>query len=314
MRALSGASIVAIAAACHAANAAYCRSIGDDSQPSWDKAPDWQRASALAGVEFHLANPAAGDAASHENWMQDKLADGWKLGEAKDAKKKEHPCLVPFDQLPPEQQFKDALFRTVVHSMAAGLAPLGGQLTALSTALMERGLVKPEDADADGFDPVAVAISAIDVHREEVTRLMRVAAGHKGQATRARAQAAAAMPARLRKFGPVDKQLPPGDLLELIAAAETVELAFTDGRTELKGLAPRTIEGGAAAWQLTSRGRLRLNVPELTILGPGPDKSAWQLGGYALLADGEQIAWQARDPVMIAPGTRHEFRDDVIFG
>lgn len=31
-----------------------------------------------------------------------------------------HHCLVPFDRLPPEQQFKDRLFRTIVHAAAYG--------------------------------------------------------------------------------------------------------------------------------------------------------------------------------------------------
>lgn len=144
--------------------------------------------------------------------------------------------------------------------------------------------------------------------------LKRSVAAQKGQVTKARAALDAQRPAKPRKFEPIAKPLPAGELLDLIGAAETVELAFVDGEREIRGLAPRTIEGGVSAWQATSRGRLRLNVPSLEILGPGPDKSAWRLGGYALLLDGEHIASIERDPVLIAPGTRHEFKDDVIFG
>ncbi len=39
-----------LAAAAHIANRAYCHAIGDDSQPLWDDAPDWQKASARNGV------------------------------------------------------------------------------------------------------------------------------------------------------------------------------------------------------------------------------------------------------------------------
>ena len=49
--------------------------------------------------------------------MKQKLDDGWKYGPVKDAEKKEHPCLVPFEQLPKEQQAKDYLFRGAVHAM-----------------------------------------------------------------------------------------------------------------------------------------------------------------------------------------------------
>lgn len=131
--------VTAIAMACHAANAAWCEYGGDTSQKPWAEAPDWQRDSAIVGVEFHLANPDAGDAASHERWMEHKLAAGWKFGAVKDEKKKTHPCLVPFDQLPPEQQFKDRLFRTLVHATAGGFGPLAdedeGQILLLTTQM-----------------------------------------------------------------------------------------------------------------------------------------------------------------------------------
>lgn len=106
---------IAIAMMCHAINAAYCQSMGDDSQPTWEDAPDWQRNSAIAGVEMHLANPDATPEQSHESWYAQKEAEGWTYGEVKDAEKKEHPCFLPYDELPIEQKAKDYLFRTTVH-------------------------------------------------------------------------------------------------------------------------------------------------------------------------------------------------------
>ena len=112
------ATLTALAEVTHEANRAWCEHNGDTSQPYWASAPDWQKASAIEGVAFHLRNPAAGDSASHDAWMAHKLADGWIYGETKDpeATPPTHPCLVPFDQLPPEQRFKDKLFRTIVHA------------------------------------------------------------------------------------------------------------------------------------------------------------------------------------------------------
>lgn len=106
-----------IAAIAHAINLAYCQSLGDNSQPEWADAPDWQKQSALYGVEMHLANPDATPEQSHKSWLKQKLADGWKYGKVKDADKKEHPCCVPYDELPPEQKAKDYLFRGVVHAL-----------------------------------------------------------------------------------------------------------------------------------------------------------------------------------------------------
>lgn len=107
-----------IARVCHEVNRAYCKALGDESQPAWEAAPDWQANSAMKGVELHLRNPELGPEASHESWMRQKLEDGWVYGETKDALKKTHPCIMEFAFLPPEQQAKDHIFRAVVHALA----------------------------------------------------------------------------------------------------------------------------------------------------------------------------------------------------
>ena len=109
-----------IARTCHEVNRAYCQALGDMSQPAWEDAPEWQRASARLGVELHVSGDH-GPEASHESWMEQKLEGGWKYGPVKDPERKEHHCIVPFDQLPREQQAKDFLFRAVVHSLKDGV-------------------------------------------------------------------------------------------------------------------------------------------------------------------------------------------------
>lgn len=106
-----------IAQVAHEINKAYCEAIGDNSQTSWEDAPQWQKESAVKGVIFHMENPDAGADASHNSWMQQKIEDGWVYGPVKDAEKKQHPCIVPFEMLPNEQKAKDYLFRQVVHSL-----------------------------------------------------------------------------------------------------------------------------------------------------------------------------------------------------
>ncbi|MFH2219092.1 MAG: RyR domain-containing protein [Pseudomonadota bacterium] len=49
--------------------------------------------------------------------MDQKVRDGWKYGPVKDPDKKEHPCCVPFAELPVEQQAKDFIFRAVIHAL-----------------------------------------------------------------------------------------------------------------------------------------------------------------------------------------------------
>jgi hypothetical protein len=106
-----------IARVCHEVNRAYCEALGDFSQPVWEEAEEWQRQSAFNGVEMHLQNPTAGPEQSHESWLAEKEANGWTFGEVKDAKKKTHPCMVPFSRLPVEQQAKDYIFRAIVHAL-----------------------------------------------------------------------------------------------------------------------------------------------------------------------------------------------------
>ena len=80
--------IVRIAEACHSVNKAYCESIGDNSQPEWADAPEWQRDSAISGVQFHLGNPDSKPSDSHKSWMAEKLEAGWVFGDAKNPEKK----------------------------------------------------------------------------------------------------------------------------------------------------------------------------------------------------------------------------------
>lgn len=109
----------ACARAAHEVNKTYCEALGDNSQPSWEDAPDWQRSSAKNGVAGALAGNSA--AASHASWLEEKRLAGWKWGPVKNPEKKEHPCMVAYNELPPEQQMKDKLFLQSVQIMAMAL-------------------------------------------------------------------------------------------------------------------------------------------------------------------------------------------------
>jgi hypothetical protein len=110
-------SIELIAQVAHEINRAYCQAIGDDSQPCWDDAPAWQQNSAVDGVLAHMREPLTPEE-SHEKRTEYKLKEGWKYGPVKDPVKKEHPCMVPYEQLSQEQRVKDYLFKAVVNTLA----------------------------------------------------------------------------------------------------------------------------------------------------------------------------------------------------
>lgn len=113
--------IEAIARICHEANRAYALATGEDPSvvfPGWTEAPESIRQSAIIGVRRALAGE--GPRALHESWCATKQADGWVYGKVKDLVAKIHPCLVPYDDLPVEQQRKDDLFAAIVKTLAHG--------------------------------------------------------------------------------------------------------------------------------------------------------------------------------------------------
>lgn len=44
---------------------------------------------------------------THEVWSQNRMQDGWTYGEVRDDEKMQHPCLVPYDQLPEREKDYD---------------------------------------------------------------------------------------------------------------------------------------------------------------------------------------------------------------
>jgi hypothetical protein len=104
----------------HEANRAFCLAIGDTSQPSWDNAPDWQKTSTrngVIGVLIHGNTPED----SHISWLKEKTDTGWKYGPVKDPEKKEHPCILPYNQLPVADRMKDHVFVKTVTSVGESL-------------------------------------------------------------------------------------------------------------------------------------------------------------------------------------------------
>ena len=127
--------IESAAEAAHEANRIYCAAIGDTSHVPWKDAPEWQRRPTIEGVTAILSGATTEQ--SHERWCESKRRDGWTFGPVKDAVAKTHPCIVPYDDLPPEQRAKDGLYLAVVRGMAAALGvrvlDLGGGVRAVAT-------------------------------------------------------------------------------------------------------------------------------------------------------------------------------------
>jgi hypothetical protein len=106
-----------VARICHEVNRAYCKGIGDDSQPPWEDAPEWQR---QATFELFASGAKSTAEERHDQWCESKHKAGWIYGAVKDATASPptHPCLVPYAELPPEQRTKDALLNAIITSYA----------------------------------------------------------------------------------------------------------------------------------------------------------------------------------------------------
>jgi hypothetical protein len=315
--------VLAIAMLCHAANAAYCSSIGDTSQVPWEQAPDWQKESAVEGVEFCLANPDAPASAKHDSWMAEKVAAGWVYGKKKDpeASPPTHPCIVAFDKLPTEQQFKDVLFKSIVAACAS---------TGEDIVLVER------DGNTPGLDPefakeletatqqLSDLQTAFDAERaqwaaERESLLTDTAAAldARDKAEKAAKSAKAKVstgdkPASPRKVGELKDgaSLSGDELRAAIATADKVEIVLSDGKREIAGTTPIVAEG--EVWREHVRGYMLRDPVEVS--GPQAGQAGFQIDGYALLIDGKQVAYTKRsDPVNVAGGSKVSLADDIFF-
>lgn len=94
--------------------------VQGDPWPSapWDEADAYQVRQVVAGVAEALADPGITPERSHQLWCDRMRADGWRYGPVKDAGRKTHPCLLPWDGLPAGAQMKDRLFLAIVAALA----------------------------------------------------------------------------------------------------------------------------------------------------------------------------------------------------
>jgi hypothetical protein len=46
---------------------------------------------------------------THDNWANERIKMGWKFGDKRDDRRKEHPCLVPYEELPESEKEHDRI-------------------------------------------------------------------------------------------------------------------------------------------------------------------------------------------------------------
>lgn len=113
---IDGSRIDLIARVAHDANRAYCEAINDFVPEHWHRIEDEDRHAKRQGVIRVLRGATAAEL--HKQWAEHKLLGGWRYGKEKDELQKLHPCLLPYEQLPAAQRYKDTLFASVVKALS----------------------------------------------------------------------------------------------------------------------------------------------------------------------------------------------------
>lgn len=108
---------VQIACIAYTANRALCGALNEPVPPDWFEADKHIQLGYINGVLFRRDNSHAPVSAQHEQRLNDKYRAGYSYGPFKDDKARTHPCMVPFERLPAEQQAKDRLFVAIVNAL-----------------------------------------------------------------------------------------------------------------------------------------------------------------------------------------------------
>jgi len=201
-------------------------------------------------------------------------------------------------------------------AQAGGAAPEQGEvnpghpdsvaLATIHAGLIERGLV------FEAEDGKTIDVQALEVIDQLLAERDALAKAAKAAASAPRASRGTAAG---RKCGPSDKLVLNTEddrklMLELIGDAETVEVVFSNGKSEIAGMAPVVLTG--SAFRLGIAG-LQLTLDELIVHGPAGGQAGFELAGYGLFLDGKPVAWRARDKLVIPPGAQMNLASDIVF-
>jgi len=92
-------------------------SVGGVVHRSWEGLPKYrQRWYLEIGIDL-LVRPGLGPDFMHESWLKQKTRQGWKYGEKKNTKTKEHPFMVPYYELPLERKLMYIVFRATLTAL-----------------------------------------------------------------------------------------------------------------------------------------------------------------------------------------------------
>lgn len=110
--------LIGIAKAAHYANALVCDVLNDGMEPlPWEATTEDYKNILINDVAMVLSTPNPTPEQYHENWLKVKRSEGWIYGEKKNDETKEHPFLVPYNQLTVNQRVNYSVFVSFVKSL-----------------------------------------------------------------------------------------------------------------------------------------------------------------------------------------------------
>jgi hypothetical protein len=113
-----------IAKVIHSANRAYVDAIGGRAvNLTWEEIREEERQGLIKAVASMIVNPQLPET-SHEQWCLAREKEGWTKDVRYDYNRKTHPNLIPYDQLPLEEQFKDHMFMGIASIFCGSLSIL----------------------------------------------------------------------------------------------------------------------------------------------------------------------------------------------
>jgi hypothetical protein len=98
----------------YAAVRGYYAQVSPEQLKPWDQLPAWEKDEQVDCVWYLIENPAAGPDAIHTNWLNYRIAEGWKIGAHFDLHAKKSPMMCTWDELGPVHQAEYGIFREVV--------------------------------------------------------------------------------------------------------------------------------------------------------------------------------------------------------
>lgn len=142
-----------IAQVIHAANRQYVEAIGGRAvNPTWEQLPEVQKQILIKAICETIINPKTPEA-SHDAWCEARKAQGYTKDVRIDHIRKTHTNLVPFRELPFEEQLKDALFLGITSIFASAIGLCG------STPESESKFIDEDlDEPFEGYDEAARAV------------------------------------------------------------------------------------------------------------------------------------------------------------